>query len=220
MQRQRVNALASDTESIEKAIDPEEGAEPALEEWEHEGDWQGIERMLDELEAHVPKRMAGAPSLVRPAGIASPVAQPPVQRMGQHKPRSSWPAWCALSLGLTALACGAVLLGWSFWTGRADLTTFGLPLTLAGQVVLTIGVLLQLEHLAHGYRSTLAALAQVDSGCQELRRATALIAASHSAPAQSFYAHLAQGAAPDLLLADLKAQLDLLSMRFAEQQRA
>jgi hypothetical protein len=40
---------------------------------------------------------------------------------------------------------------------------------------------------------------------------------THSAPAQSFYAHMAGGASPQLLLADLKGQLDLLAVRMSEQ---
>ena len=50
-------------------------------------------------------------------------------------------AWTILSLGLMALVCGGVLVAWSFAANRPDLWKLGLPITLAGQAGLIIGLL-------------------------------------------------------------------------------
>ena len=51
----------------------------------------------------------------------------------------------------------------------------------------------------------------------DLRQTTSLLGSNHGSAAQAFYAHLAQGANPQMLLADLKGQLDLLAIRMAQR---
>jgi hypothetical protein len=52
-----------------------------------------------------------------------------------------------------------------------------------------------------------------------VRHATTLLTTTKNASAQSFYAHMAEGASPQLLLADLKGQLDLLAQQMASQKK-
>ncbi|MBM3999461.1 MAG: hypothetical protein FJ297_07980 [Planctomycetes bacterium] len=130
-------------------------------------------------------------------------------------PRISWPCWITISFGLMLFVCGGVLVGWSYISARAELMRIGLPLTLSGQVLLVLGLILQLEFHWKHTRRTNAALARLHGDLHRLEHATTLLAATHSMPAQSFYAHLAEGAGPRLLLADLKGQLDLLAARLA-----
>lgn len=134
--------------------------------------------------------------------------------------RTSFLAWMSLTLGLTTFACGAVLLVWSFVVGRDDLWSLGLPLTLAGQAGLVIGLILQLDGLWQSNRETSDTLQNLDGQLDELRHATTMLSTTHSAPGQSFYAHIAEGAGPELLLADLKGQLDLLAMKISSEKRA
>jgi hypothetical protein len=108
----------------------------------------------------------------------------------------SWLAaltWTVLTLGLMALTCGGVLLGWSLVAGREDLWTVGVPVALGGQIVLLIGLILQLDRLWHDNRHTAEKLHQV--------------------------AHSAGGTSPQLLLADLKSQLDLLAIHLRHAER-
>jgi hypothetical protein len=133
--------------------------------------------------------------------------------------RGSFISWSILSLGLMTFAFGAVLLGWSFWMGRADLWRLGMPFTLAGQAALIIGLALQLDGLWRSTQSTTKTLGDLDNQLDELRRATTLLSTSHSGPSQSFYAHMADGAGPHLLLADLKSQLDLLAIKLADEEK-
>jgi hypothetical protein len=94
-----------------------------------------------------------------------------------------------------------------------------MPLALAGQAALVIGLILQLESLWQNTRDTSSTLGDLDSQLRDLRHATTMLSTTHSNSAQSFYAHMAEGASPELLLADLKGQLDLLAARMAKQQR-
>lgn len=117
------------------------------------------------------------------------------------------------------LACGGVLLGWSLVTGRSELWNLGLPLALLGQAGLLVGLVLQLENLWQSNRETTHTLDELDEQLLELRHATTLLTTTHSTSAQSFYTHLAEGASPQLMLADLKGQLDLLAVKMAKVSR-
>ncbi len=133
--------------------------------------------------------------------------------------RGSFISWSILSFGLMTFAFGAVLLGWSFWMDRAELWRIGMPFTMAGQAALIIGLALQLDGLWRSTNSTTKTLADLDDQLGELRHTTTLLSTSHSGPSQSFYSHMASGAGPHLLLADLKSQLDLLAIKLADIEK-
>ena len=145
--------------------------------------------------------------------------RPHPRRLKQRQPaQSSFFSWCMLSLGLMAFVFGAVLIGWSFAEDRPDLWRLGLPFTLGGQVVLIVGLVFHLDGLSRSNREAAETLDELDSQLAELRHATSLLSTTHSSPAQSFYVHMADGASPNLLLADLKGQLDLLASRLADKR--
>lgn len=57
-------------------------------------------------------------------------------------------AWAGIAIGLAASTCGGVLTAWSFLApDRHDLRTVGIPALLTGQLLLVLGLVLQL-HLA------------------------------------------------------------------------
>lgn len=126
-------------------------------------------------------------------------------------------AWAALSLGTMGLVCGGILLGWSIWTDRADLWAVGLPIALAGQIGLVVGLLCQLDRVWHDHRRAARKLDEVDQKLRDLRVTTAQLSTTHSSPATAFYCHLAGGAPPELLLGDLKSQLDLLAVQLSRR---
>lgn len=123
--------------------------------------------------------------------------------------------WTLLSLGLMTFVCGGVLLGWSITSGRQDLWNTGLPTTLGGQVALLVGLILQLDRLWHDRRRTAVKVDRVDDDLCDLNTTMAL-ESSRSISGADFYAHLAGGAGPQLLLTDLKSQLDLLSAKIGK----
>jgi hypothetical protein len=53
----------------------------------------------------------------------------------------------------------------------------------------------------------------------DLKQTATLLTTGHASPAQSFYAHMAGGAGPQILLADLKSQLDLLAVQMSSARR-
>lgn len=137
-------------------------------------------------------------------------------RAGQTVPWLPALIWLALSLGLMAFVCGGVLLGWSIVTGRQDLWTVGMPIALAGQVALLVGFILQLDRLWRDNRDNAAKLDHVDKRLHHLKTTTRLPSSRGSSAAGGFYSHTAGATDPQLLLADLKSQLDLLATRLNE----
>jgi hypothetical protein len=143
----------------------------------------------------------------------------PAEEKGAPAPKSGL-GWLMLSLGLMAFVCGGVLVAWSFVANRPDLWRLGLPITFAGQAGLILGLVLQLDGLWQSSRQAAATLGELDDELAEIKHATTLLSTTHTGPAQSFYAHYSSGASPQLLLADLKGQLDLLATRLDHQNRA
>jgi hypothetical protein len=103
-------------------------------------------------------------------------------------------------------------------TGRQELWVVGLPAALAGQIALLIGLTLQLDRLWRANRKAAAKLDTVDEQLTELKASTALPSMPPAPAASLFYSHLASGASPQLLLTDLKSQIDLLAMKIASQK--
>lgn len=124
--------------------------------------------------------------------------------------------WPLMGLGLMTFVCGGVLIGWSLAADRAELWTIGLPIALVGQVGLLTGLVLQLERMWSDHRTAVTKLDHVDEELHDLKTATTLLGTTHSSAGSSFYAHLAGGASPQLLLTDLKSQLDLLAVKLGE----
>lgn len=140
------------------------------------------------------------------------------QNAAPRQPQRTWVAWTFLSIGLMTFVCGAVLSGLSFMAGQAELWNIGLPMVLSGQAALLLGLVFQLEGLWQNNRETCETLGELDDQIADLRQATTLLHSTHGAAAQSFYAHMAQGASPHLLLADLKGQLDMLAVKMAQER--
>ncbi len=125
-------------------------------------------------------------------------------------------AWLALWLGTTGSICGLGLIGWSMGTGRRDLWTVGTPIILAGQIFLILGLVLELDRIWRNSHWASDRLETVDEQLHDLKTATSLLGTSHG-PSGPFYAHWAGGAGAEILLGDLKGQLDLLAEKLARQ---
>jgi len=219
---------SAEAKEPEPAGEPADDHPPPFDGWEFEERLRHIERLL---------------AIDRPTGIKHPQSFPieaarfdsPHDRVaGWHlpqdpqtpapsqstQPESALPVltWTVLSVGLMAFACGGVLLGWSMVSGRQDLGVYGTPITVGGLAGLLIGLILQLDRLGSDHRSTAARLEHVDERLHDLRATTALLGTTQSTPASAFYSHMAGGASPQLLLADLKGQLDLLAIKMAQEE--
>lgn len=163
-----------------------------------------------------------APTAWHMPTTAEPAARPSKQRKAPIAERQSTAGtliWIALSLGTACFACGGVLLGWSLMTGRQELWTVGLPVAMVGQIALLVGLVLQLDRLWHDNRDAADKLDNVDEQLSELKATTTLLGTSQGPAASVFYSHFANGAGPQILLTDLKSQIDLLAMKIAQDDR-
>jgi len=202
---------------------------PDLTDWELDPQLRAAERLLKGLRQTAPAESvtamhtahAQAPSWHVPATPATSPAEPPRAKQewiaSARAEKSGTLAWACLSLGVMALACGGVLVAWSLLSDRGDLWSLGLPLAVVGQGGLVIGLLLQLDGLWNSSRKTEETLTQLDGKLHDLAHTTTMLGTTRSTPAQSFYVHMAEGASPHLLLADLKGQLDLLAERLTRK---
>jgi hypothetical protein len=139
------------------------------------------------------------------------------KRTGRRGAISSLLTWFVFTLGIASSACGGILLGWSLAGGRQDLWNVGLPVALVGQIALLAGLVLQIDRLWHDNRAAASKLDDVDQQIHKLETTTMLLGAGQGSASAAFYTHLARGAGPQLLLTDLKSQLDLLAMKIARE---
>jgi hypothetical protein len=136
-------------------------AKPQLpdEDWQIEADIRSVQRLIDSLRRTRLDASAGmAGPHLPPAADPAAVLDRPIP----PTPRTNLAAWTLLSLGLAVFACGAVLLAWSLIAEREDLWPIGLPLALAGQAVLIVGLVFQLEVVWQSNRQTAATLSALD----------------------------------------------------------
>ncbi len=203
------------------------GAKPAttvspmldLEDWDLEDELKQADRLL----AKVRRGTGGAqyrldepePTPTRPAMLQKP-SQPPEKKSSGT---SGFIVWPVILMGVMAFVCGAVLTGWSHFDNRADLWHLGLPVTLIGQAILIAGLILQLESVWFSARKTSQSVDQIDDQLEDLRRQATLLQSSSTDASQAFYAHMASGAPPGMLLADVKSQLDLVAQQLAKEQQ-
>ena len=138
---------------------------------------------------------------------------------GKNKPRASLLAWMLMLAGIMAFACGAVLMGMSIIQARSELWRMGLPLALVGQAGLVVGLILQLERYWQCHRKASKKLSEVDEQVADLQVTTGLLGSTHSGPSQAFYHHMANGANTELMLADLKGQMDMLAAQMTHRGR-
>jgi hypothetical protein len=191
--------------------------------WELDQQLRHIEHVL-----HGVKRKQHSPSTRIDRAHAAgpdwhvPVARPPEKRQkaGGRMTGSRLLMWFSIGLGTISSLYGGVLLGWSLATGRQDLWNTGLPLGLAGQIVLLAGLVLLIDRLWHDNRTTAERLENVGHELHKLQASTTLLETTQGPGAGAFYSHLASGAGPHLLLGDLKCQLDLLTARLAAERLA
>ncbi len=157
-----------------------------------------------------PERAAKGTS--RPSHTASPVAVP-------RGPSASgqFLAWALAAVGATVLGLGIGFITWSLTGERADLWTPGLIATLTGQGLLIVGLLQIMANLWAAGRQAAYRLGQVHDELRQLRRTTEEAAGRHASSATQFYADVARNAGPEMLVGNLRSQLDQLAARLRSE---
>jgi hypothetical protein len=195
-------------------------ASPSFEDWSLDQSVRGVQARVGTTGRTQKRRVKPRPrhrshSLERRRDHRHASVAGPHQQKPPASAAASLLAWTFMSLGLMAFACGAVLLGWSMVDDRPELWNIGLPTAAAGQVGLLLGLVLQLERVWQNSRYTVRKLDHVDSQLHSLERTTTMLGMTHGSASQAFYVHMADQSNPQVLLADLKGQLDLLAMNIA-----
>jgi len=124
-------------------------------------------------------------------------------------------AWIALLLGTMSFVCGGILLAWSALTDQPELWSAGVPFAACGQVILLIGLAMQLDHIWNDSRQAAEKLDNVDSQLHDLKTAATRLHGEHESLPAGLYSQLAEDASPESLLNDLKNQLDLLATKIS-----
>jgi len=213
----------------------EPGPSSRWDDWEMDEQLRHIRRTLGAAQASGPEIQAayrrevakldaahpGPPAWhCTPASKPAPPSAPDAASDAARQTPSTMPAltWGILSLGLMTFVCGAVLMGWSVATGREELWSRGVPFAVVGQIALLVGLILQLKRLWRDGRQTAAKLEHVDEELHGLKSTTAMLGTTHSSAASAFYCHMAGGANSQLLLNDLKGQLDMLALKIGQEK--
>jgi hypothetical protein len=137
-------------------------------------------------------------------------AMRPLRRRAE---RSQVAAWMLVVLGALALAGGIGAIGWCLGENRTEYWNLALGLTLTGQGVLIFGLVLVVSRLWQNSRSATGKLQDAHSRLVELQRTAEVLSATRTGGAPAFYAELVRGASPQMLLSNLKGQLDQLATR-------
>lgn len=183
-------------------------------------DLQTIDRIVASLGRDAaPQRPLTPPSPAPPREALPPrsPAIPPKKKL--RGPQTPIFSWLATSLGSVALVCGLVLLGWSLFEPRPILSAAGLPLAVLGLTSMLVGIVFQLDGVLQYNRRLHRHMQSVEEELEDLKATTRLAGTTHASPSQNFYLHMAEGASPHVLLADVKGQLDLLATQMANHRQ-
>jgi hypothetical protein len=160
--------------------------------------------LLGQFEQTAAAQFASSPTLP-PANV---VVQP------RHGDGSQIVAWLIVTLGTLALAGGVSLIAWSISTKQMMYWDLSLGLALGGQGALILGLVLVVSRLWRHSRYAAGKLHDVHARLGQLQQTAEVLTtmrAGGGAPA--FYAELARGSSPHVLLTNLKGQLDQLATR-------
>lgn len=150
---------------------------------------------------------------------AAPIVEPgsalrSTQSAPLPRPESGqYAAWFVTFVGCTALAGGLGLVGWTIAHGGSEYWNHALGLTLAGQGLLIFGLVLVVTRLWRNSRYATGKLQEVHLELGQLQRTADAISAMRSGGSPAFYGELVRGASPQMLLTNLKGQLDQLAAR-------
>ena len=123
--------------SVTVGIDPPAGRASTSADEDADGTWEELRERAEPGEHPARTRFSDAASAYEEDAVGGEAASA----------ARSWSTfgWFVTTLGLSAVACGSILAGWSLWGSRSELWHVGLPMALAGQVAAVIGLMLLVD---------------------------------------------------------------------------
>lgn len=196
-------------------------------------DWQlrrrtrDLGRRLQHSVHRVERRVDASRELSPPqtpfADIAERTSAPIVDPLSYHRATQPAPppgpefgqifGWFVTLVGFVSLAAGLSGMAWIIAHGGSEFWSHALMLTLAGQGVLIFGLVLVVARLWRHSRYANGKLQEVHAELAQVHRATEALSGLRTAGAPAFYAELVRGASPQMLLTNLKGQIDQLATR-------
>ena len=120
-------------------------------------------------------------------------------------------AWLVVATGTIALLAGVGLIAWSLSANQMIYWDLALGLALGGQGGLILGLVLVVSRLWRNSRYAVSKLQEVHARLGQLQHTADALTATRAGGAPAFYADLVRGASPQMLLSNLKGQLDQLA---------
>lgn len=208
-------------------------APPRIDPWSGSGELRELSRKLRRIGETPSVAGQGAPMLHGPRRLDPPQFGPEVLQHASFplvEPRVSQPsasviarrnrtdasqivAWFVVFIGTMVLGSGIGLVAQSLSTQQMEYWNLALGLTLGGQGTLILGLVLVVSRLWRSSRHVAGKLHDAVTRLGQLQQTADALSAMRSGVAPAFYAELARGASPQMLLANLKGQLDQLATR-------
>jgi hypothetical protein len=155
-------------------------------------------------------------STTAPATPAHPIPPANVPLPSRRAEGSQVIAWLIVTFGILTLGCGVAQIAWSFSASAVVNWNLALGLALGGQGLLIFGLILVVSRLWRHSRYAAGKLQDVHARLGELQHtAQVLTTMKAGGGAPAFYAELARGSNPHMLLTNLKGQLDQLATRLS-----
>jgi hypothetical protein len=149
-----------------------------------------------------------------PPAIATENLPGAARRNRSHRNKGSQlVSWFFVLTGVAITGAGLGLIYRSFAYSQPQFWNLGLSLSIGGQATLVFGLAMVVMHLWANSRHAIGKLQDVHTRLAELQHTADALTAMRSGGAPTFYADLARGASPQMLLTNLKGQLDQLASR-------
>lgn len=142
-----------------------------------------------------------------------PATTPSVSLQPRSSTASQVFSWLVVTVGIATVASGIGILGWSLSTNHIAHWNLGLSLAIGGQGALIFGLVMVVSRLWRNSRYATSRLQEMHLRLGQLQNTADTISAMRSGGAPTFYADLARSASPQILLSNLKGQVDQLASR-------
>lgn len=118
-----------------------------------------------------------------------------------------------LLLGIVGFAAGIALLGWASAFGIGMVWQWGLTMTLAAEGTLIVALVWMAVRLWRNSRCVNRQLQTVGEQINQIEHATGTLAGSRLSSSQLYYDHFSRGMSPQMLVANLRGQVEQLARR-------
>jgi len=220
-------AICDEGLALDDPVAAAAAAAPPRDDWQAQQRARRLERELRRSTVEIPA--AGAPALKGPRRFDPPKQlfdsiqqanspiMPQVAVSAFAGPRrvhgGQILAWLIVVAGTLVLSAGIGLVTWSLAAKEMLYWNLAIGLTLGGQGMLIFGLVLVLSRLWRNSRFATGKLQDVHARLGQLQQTADVLATMRAGGAPAFYTDLMRGASPQVLLANLKGQVDQLAAR-------